>query len=101
MVRHSDTVSRHGGDEFLVLLAEVTQASDAAAIVVKMLAALSAPAQAEEHELCLSVSVGIAIYPEDGEDTATLIHHADAAMYRAKRTERGSFAFHSNENFGP
>jgi diguanylate cyclase len=92
-VRESDTVSRHGGDEFLILLAEVSHASDAVLIADKVLAALGAPSRVGEHVLRLTASIGISIYPDDGEDAATLIDRADAAMYRAKRHGLGSFVF--------
>ncbi|MFA7387810.1 MAG: diguanylate cyclase [Thiohalobacteraceae bacterium] len=94
-VRDSDTVSRHSGDEFLVLLSEVSQPDDAALIAEKMLATLAAPARVVDQVLSLSASIGIAIYPEDGEYAATLISQADAAMYRAKRGGGQAFEFHS------
>jgi diguanylate cyclase (GGDEF)-like protein len=97
IVRDSDTVSRHSGDEFLVLLAEISQASDAALIAAKMLSALAEPSHVGDHVLCLSASIGIAIYPQDGEDAPTLIRRADAAMYRSKNHELGSFEFYSGE----
>ena len=100
VLRHSDTVSRHGGDEFLVLLAEISHASDAALIAEKMLAALAAPCRVGEHELHLSASIGISVYPEHGEDVATLISYADAAMYRAKKHGHCSFALHNSESVG-
>ncbi|MEO6022675.1 MAG: diguanylate cyclase [Burkholderiales bacterium] len=101
IVRESDTVSRHGGDEFLVLLAEISQASDAALIAGKMLSTLAAPSLISGHVFNLSVSMGIAVYPQDGEDVATLIHHADTAMYRAKQDGLGSFEFHREEMSSP
>jgi diguanylate cyclase (GGDEF)-like protein len=94
VVRSSDTVSRYGGDEFLVLLAEVTQASDAAQIADKMLVSLSEPCHVGDIVLRLSASIGIALFPEDGDDAATLIDRADVAMYRAKREGGGCFDFH-------
>lgn len=94
-VRLSDTVSRHGGDEFLVLVAEISQASDAGLIATKILSALAEPAQIGEHVLQLSASIGISIFPEDGADAATLINRADAAMYLSKRRAHGGFQFHS------
>lgn len=97
VLRNSDAVSRHGGDEFLALLAEVTQASDAAMVAGKMLSAIAAPAQIGEFLLSVSASIGIALYPEDGTDAATLIARADAAMYRIKRSGGGNFAFHQTE----
>ena len=89
VVRESDTVSRHGGDEFLVLLAEVAQPSDAALIAAKMFSAVAEPTRVGDAVLHLSASLGIAVYPQDGTDAKTLIAHADAAMYRAKRPEPG------------
>jgi diguanylate cyclase len=94
-VRASDTVSRHGGDEFLVLLSEVANESGAAGVATKILAALAAPALVDVHPVRLSASLGIALYPEDGDDPETLIKHSDAAMYVAKRCGRDRLALHS------
>lgn len=93
-VRDSDTVSRHGGDEFLVLLAELSNPADAAAIATKMIAALAEPIFVAGSVLTISASVGIAVYPEDGEHASTLIANADAAMYRAKKSGHGRFVFY-------
>lgn len=92
-VRESDSVSRHGGDEFVVLLAEMAKASDAAAVAQKILESLAAPVQIGVHTLSLSGSLGISVYPEDGADPVTLINCADAAMYRAKKAGPGRYAF--------
>ena len=100
VVRGSDTVSRHGGDEFLVLVGEITKAADAAVIAAKILAVLTAPSRVGDRMLRLSASLGIATYPEDGEDAATLISRADAAMYRSKRRRSGGFEFHREELAG-
>ena len=100
VVRDSDTVSRHGGDEFIVLVSEVSHASDAALIAEKILSTFAAPAQVGNHEISLSVSIGIALYPEDGEDAATLISRADTAMYRAKRSAGGSFWLYGEGTLG-
>lgn len=94
VIRDSDTVSRHGGDEFLVLLAEVSHATDAALIAAKLLLAIGEPGP--NLLPALSASVGIAIYPEDGQEAAVLIANADAAMYRSKDQGRGGFAFHAD-----
>jgi diguanylate cyclase (GGDEF)-like protein len=94
-VRASDTVSRHGGDEFLVLLAEVADESGAARVAMKILTALDTPSVVGGHVVRLSASVGIAVYPEDGDDPETLIGRADVAMYDAKKCGRGRFALHS------
>jgi diguanylate cyclase (GGDEF)-like protein len=79
-VRASDTVSRYGGDEFLILLVEVAHASDAVLIADKVLAILAATSHVGDHMVRLTASIGICIYPDDGEDAATLIDRADAAM---------------------
>ncbi len=92
-VRVVDTVSRHGGDEFLILLTEVSQASDAGQIAHKVIAALAAPCRLGDHVLHLKASIGISVYPDDGEDADTLIDRADGAMYRAKWEGFGSFVF--------
>jgi signal transduction histidine kinase len=93
-IRESDTVSRHSGDEFVVLLADITQASDAALIATKMLAAVSSTPAHQRLPLSVSVSIGVAIYPDDGEDPLDLIDCADAAMYRSKRQGGAAFNFH-------
>jgi diguanylate cyclase (GGDEF)-like protein len=95
-VRDSDAVGRHGGDEFLVLLAEVSRMPDAALIARKILADVAAPCTFEGQSLCLSVSVGIAIYPDDAQNAATLIALADAAMYRSKRGGGNRYTFHAD-----
>jgi diguanylate cyclase len=89
-----DTVSRYGGDEFLILLGDVSHA-EVLHVAEKIIVALKAPCQIGQHRLSLTASIGISIYPEDGEDADTLIDQADAAMYRAKRFGLRGFAFHS------
>ena len=95
-VLDNDTVSRFGGDEFLVLLTEISQASDAAPVAAKMLAAIRAPNHIKADTLDLSASIGISVYPDDGLDTVTLIRLADEAMYRAKRQVSGGFEHAQN-----
>ncbi len=92
-LRDSDTVSRFGGDEFVVLLADVSQPADAAHIAAKMLLALAADGQVNGHALTLSASIGIALYPEDGDDADTLIARSDTAMYGAKRQGGAGYRF--------
>ena len=99
-VRASDTVSRHGGDEFLVLLAEVADESSAARVARKILRALDTTSIVGGHVVRLSASVGIAMYPEDGDDPQALIRRADAAMYYAKKCGRGRFVLHSERRSG-
>jgi len=98
VIRDSDTVSRHGGDEFLVLLAEISHPADAALIAAKMLQALGEPGP--EALPALSASVGIAIFPQDGHEPELLIANADAAMYRSKRRGRGGFVFFGDDDDG-
>ncbi len=92
-VRSSDTVSRLGGDEFLILLSEVACPADAAIIAEKILLALSLPHRVDRRDLNLSASVGIVTYPDDGMEAQTLLKHADLAMYGAKDTGRNTYRF--------
>jgi diguanylate cyclase (GGDEF)-like protein len=94
VLRDSDTVSRHGGDEFLILLTEISEPSDAAVIATHMLAAIAEPCTVGGVMLSLSASIGIALYPDDGEDIDILIHRADIAMYCSKHAGHGEFRFH-------
>ncbi len=95
-VRAEDTVSRHGGDEFVILLAEVALLADAELVANKVAAALAIPQGGGDHVFGLKASIGISLYPDDGGDAETLIHCADTAMYRAKRQGSGSAVFHSD-----
>jgi len=96
-LRESDTVSRQGGDEFLVILTNIhdlTAVTDSAARIVN---ALAAPYEIDGHALAVTVSVGIAIYPNDAKDTQTLMQRADTAMYHAKATGGNEFTFFSEQ----
>ena len=90
-VRSSDTVSRQGGDEFVILLSEVTDARDAGLGAEKVLAALGAPHRIDRHDLQVTASIGVVTYPDDGMDVETLLKHADLAMYRAKDDGRNGY----------
>jgi diguanylate cyclase (GGDEF)-like protein/PAS domain S-box-containing protein len=95
-VREEDTVARPGGDEFILILLD-TDASGAAHVADKLLAGLSEPYIIDTHELVVTPSIGIAMYPNDGHDFQTLAQRADAAMYRAKHEGRNGFRFYSPE----
>jgi len=92
-LRGSDTVSRQGGDEFVVLLSEVEHPEDAAITARRMLEAVSEVHFIEPHELHVTTSIGLSIYPDDGLDAQTLIKNADTAMYQAKESGRHSYQF--------
>jgi diguanylate cyclase (GGDEF)-like protein/PAS domain S-box-containing protein len=92
-VRSSDTVSRQGGDEFVILLSAITQAEDAARGATKIIAALGMPHRVEAHDLQITASVGIGIYPDDGTDAQTLVKNADIAMLNAKNNGRNNYQF--------
>jgi diguanylate cyclase (GGDEF)-like protein/PAS domain S-box-containing protein len=96
-VRSSDTVSRQGGDEFLVLLSDVVQAHDAALCAEKIIAALELPHRIADHDLRITASVGIATYPDDASDAEKLLRNADFAMYQAKYTGRNNYQFFKPE----
>ena len=92
-VRSSDTVSRQGGDEFVILLSEVTRAEDVALTADKILAAASRPHRIDRQDLQITVSVGIGVYPDDGADAETLLRNADLALFHAKAHGRSNHQF--------
>lgn len=92
-VRKSDTVSRQGGDEFVILLSEMTHARDAAVIAEKILLTIAEPHHIKEHELHVTASIGIVTYPDDGTQAETLMKNADVAMYHAKDAGRNTYQF--------
>ena len=96
-VRKSDTVSRQGGDEFVILLSETTNPEDAATSAKKILLSLSGPHSIGGRDLFIDGSIGISVYPGDGEDAETLIKNADTAMYHAKECGRNNFQFFEAE----
>lgn len=96
-VRDGDTIARHGGDEFVVLLDDVAAEGDIALIAQKLLAGLAPPFTINGHVLHITASVGISSFPADGEDSQTLLRHADIAMYRAKEAGKNTFKFYSEE----
>jgi diguanylate cyclase (GGDEF)-like protein/PAS domain S-box-containing protein len=92
-VRQTDTVCRQGGDEFVILLAELEHPQDAAHVAEKLLASLAAPQLIGGHEIYITLSIGISVYPDDGQDGATIIQNADTAMYYAKEGGRNNYQF--------
>lgn len=95
-----DIVARYGGDEFLVLLASASRTTDAIASAEALAASLGAPHRVGSHVVRLTASIGISIYPDDGDDAPTLIELADVAMYHAKRRGLSSFSFHGTDPDG-
>ena len=108
-VRSVDTVSRHGGDEFVILLADIRGADQAAHVAATVMHAVARPIaldRAQSHpdgqglggsEVSISASIGIAMFPGDGDDPETLLKHADIAMYHAKQAGRNALQFFSSE----
>jgi diguanylate cyclase (GGDEF)-like protein/PAS domain S-box-containing protein len=92
-VRSSDTVSRQGGDEFVVLLSEVEESEDPALTARRMLQAVAQAHSIDRHDLHVTASIGLSVYPDDGLDAETLIKNADTAMYQAKENGRQSYQF--------
>jgi diguanylate cyclase (GGDEF)-like protein/PAS domain S-box-containing protein len=93
VVRKSDTVARMGGDEFIILLTDLAQGADAGAVAEKIASRLRQPWVRGEHEVEITASIGIAIYPHDGQDADVLLQHADAAQYRTKALQRGDYQY--------
>jgi diguanylate cyclase (GGDEF)-like protein/PAS domain S-box-containing protein len=94
-VRETDTVARMGGDEFLVVLPERDDECLTTAVVQRIMDAVAKPLKVDGHEFVLGCSIGVAAYPNDGNDPETLIRNADIAMYRAKETGRNNFQFYT------
>jgi diguanylate cyclase (GGDEF)-like protein/PAS domain S-box-containing protein len=92
-VREEDTIARLGGDEFAVILEHLSRAQDAAASARKLLRTVARPYLLEGRRARVTASIGIAVYPADGEDVETLVNRADGAMYRAKTERRNDFRF--------
>ena len=96
-VREADTISRLGGDEFLLILTDLRASDAVATAAAKILQALSEPLTIDGHELGGSVSIGISVHPEDGSDFDTLLGKADTALYQAKAAGRNTYRFYAEQ----
>ncbi|QOP46540.1 EAL domain-containing protein [Sulfurimonas paralvinellae] len=96
-LRDSDFISRWGGDEFVVILENIVSASDTAIVATNLVEVLKEPMNIDGHHLITTASIGIALFPENGEDTNTLIKHADSAMYQAKDLGKNNFCYYTSE----
>ena len=96
-LRETDLAARIGGDEFVVALTGIARREDAEHVADKLLAAINAPFTIENKQLRLSASIGVSLYPDDGNDASGLMSAADAAMYRAKRSGRGAVRLFSHD----
>ncbi len=92
-IRQTDTLSRQGGDEFLMILTDVRDVEDVSAVALKLLGEFEKPFHLDEHILSSSISVGIALYPDDGKHFEPLLQRADTAMYKAKEAGRNTYCF--------
>jgi diguanylate cyclase (GGDEF)-like protein/PAS domain S-box-containing protein len=96
-LREMDTLSRQGGDEFLIVLNNVRDTDSITVVVEKILVRLAEPFEIDHHELAISLSIGIAVYPDDGRDFDTLLKQSDTAMYQAKESGRNTYRFHTEQ----
>jgi diguanylate cyclase (GGDEF)-like protein/PAS domain S-box-containing protein len=96
LLRTSDTIARMGGDEFLLLLTEIARLNDVITIAQKILGVLRKPFAIDNHELMITTSIGITIFPDDGDTADILLKNADIAMYRAKERGRDNFQYYSS-----
>lgn len=94
-VRTTDTVCRMGGDEFNVLLREIETSRDAESVAAKLVASLATPFELDGHRVRIGASLGIAQFPDDGDDEEALLRHADTALYRVKQEGHGGYAFYT------
>ncbi len=95
-LREGDTVARLGGDEFMLLLPGVEHTKSTIKIVQKILETFKSPFYFNDHELHITTSIGIALYPDDGEDAQTLLKNADTALHRAKEQGRNNYQFYTS-----
>lgn len=94
-LRDCDTAARMGGDDFVIVLPDLADAQQAAMVAHRILQDIARPLQLQEHELTLSASIGLSLFPQDGANYETLLRNADAAMYRAKESGRNTLCFYT------
>lgn len=99
-IRDEDTLARQGGDEFVVILEALGGHGDAALVADKLLAALETPVVFDQHEIFVGASIGISLFPDDGDTIEALMRCADSAMYQAKESGRNTFRFYTSEHTG-
>lgn len=97
IVKVSDTISRQGGDEFLITLSDVNDRNDIIAIADRLLRELEQSFYINEHVLSASASIGIAVYPENGDTFEALLKNADVAMYTAKESGKNTYCFYTQQ----
>ncbi len=93
MLRESDTMARLGGDEFVIVLPQLSNPDDAGLVAQKLVDCLRDPFELGERRVSATTSIGIAVFPRDGEDAVTLQQKADAALYRVKERGRNGFSY--------
>lgn len=98
VLRNDDTLSRIGGDEFVILLADITSAEDCTLVLDRLLAAISEAVNTNGVQITISASIGVTLYPEDNEDPDTLLRHADQAMYQAKEAGKNRYQLFDQES---
>ncbi|MCR4297414.1 MAG: GGDEF domain-containing protein [Gallionella sp.] len=96
-LREEDTLARLGDDEFILLIEQRSEAQEVAMIAQKLLDAFAQAFAVDGHDLYLSASIGISLFPMDGQNATTLVRNADMAMYRAKEQGRNNFQFYTRE----
>ena len=96
-LRDTDTLSRQGGDEFLIVINSVCDNESVSLVAEKILRRVAEPFVIDQHELSISLSIGIAVYPDDGKDFDTLLKQSDTAMYQAKDSGRNTYQFHTDQ----